>query len=321
MLINMYASAQVARNTIVEHFTNTWCGICASRNPGFYTNLNAQTNVRHIAYHPSSPYAGCILSQHNVTENNGRTNYYGIFGGTPRLVINGTVIASSANYSSASIFTPFNGQTSAFEISILQDKSSATTITSKVTIKTVAQHSLASASLFTGLAEDTIFYQGPNGEAQHYDVFRKAYNSTTGQNITLAANVGDSVQFTYSTTSSPVWNLSRMFTFAILQETTSKSLLQCLTVPASQNDFILGVEETQEADWIKIYPNPVKDFLIIEGYQNSFDVEYAITDAFGKITKTVKEENKINVRDLKPGVYFLVIRNKAEKKIYRFIKF
>ena len=39
------ASAQVERTVIVEHFTNTRCGICAFRNPAFYENLNNQENV------------------------------------------------------------------------------------------------------------------------------------------------------------------------------------------------------------------------------------------------------------------------------------
>jgi hypothetical protein len=34
------AHAQVTKKIIVEHFTNTKCSVCASRNPGFHTNLN-----------------------------------------------------------------------------------------------------------------------------------------------------------------------------------------------------------------------------------------------------------------------------------------
>lgn len=90
--------AQVPRNIIVEHFTNTKCSVCASRNPGFQTNLNAHPDVRQISIHPSSPYSTCLLSQQNTVDNDARTNYYGVYGGTPRLVINGTVISASVNY-------------------------------------------------------------------------------------------------------------------------------------------------------------------------------------------------------------------------------
>jgi len=80
-------TAQVQKNVVVEHFTNTRCGICASRNPGFFTNLNNNPDVIHLAIHPSSPYSSCVFNQHNSVDNDDRTNYYGIYGGTPRLVV------------------------------------------------------------------------------------------------------------------------------------------------------------------------------------------------------------------------------------------
>jgi hypothetical protein len=89
--------AQVPKKVVVEHFTNTRCSVCASRNPGFYNNYKTQAGVIHLAIHPSSPYAACVLSQHNPVENDARTNYYGVYGGTPVLVIQGVVISTSAN--------------------------------------------------------------------------------------------------------------------------------------------------------------------------------------------------------------------------------
>src|SRR4051812_23780642 len=99
-----FAGAQVPKKIVVEHFTNTNCSICASKNPGFYANLSSQPNIQHIAVHPSSPYPACMLSQHNVTENDARTNYYGVYGSTPRFIINGELIAPSVNLDNASVF-------------------------------------------------------------------------------------------------------------------------------------------------------------------------------------------------------------------------
>ena len=114
--------SQVPKKVVVEHFTNTNCSICASRNPGFYTNLHNQTGILHLAVHPSSPYPNCLLYQQNGTANDARTNYYGIYGSTPRLVINGNVISGGTNYSSSSIFTPYLGLTSPASIRIIQEK-------------------------------------------------------------------------------------------------------------------------------------------------------------------------------------------------------
>src|SRR5688572_6916976 len=112
IFISSVAIAQVPKKVIVEHFTNTKCSICASKNPGFYTNLAAHPGVLHLSVYPSSPYAACLLSQQTQPESDARTNYYGIYGGTPRFIIQGTVLPSNTNYADASIFTPYTGQTS-----------------------------------------------------------------------------------------------------------------------------------------------------------------------------------------------------------------
>jgi hypothetical protein len=104
----------VPQTAIVNHFTNSRCGVCANRNPGFYTNLRQQTNTLHIAFHPSSPYSTCVFSIENPSENDDRTNFYGIYGGTPRLVINGNVIPAAQNYALSAMFTPYQGLTSPF---------------------------------------------------------------------------------------------------------------------------------------------------------------------------------------------------------------
>lgn len=237
------ALAQVPKKVIVEHFTNTKCSICASRNPGFYTNLRKQSGVIHLAIHPSSPYSACVLSQHNVAENDARTNYYGVYGSTPRLVIQGTVISANANYDVASLFSPYLGQTSPASIRIVQTKFGTDSIRSRIVIKTEAAHSLGSLSLFIALAEDTLKYTGSNGEPVHYDVFRKSLTGATGINISLPATIGDSVVYTKSSTVHSAWNFARIYTLAILQEKTSKSVVQVQSVPAKSNSVITSVDD------------------------------------------------------------------------------
>ena len=141
LLISQLVYSQTLKKIMVEHFTNTNCSVCASRNPGFYTNFDTQSNAIHLAVHPSSPYPACLLSQQNQPENDQRTNYYGVYGGTPRLVINGDVISTSVNYSSASIFTPYLSQTSPASIRIEQQKFGTDSIVSTVIIKTTAVNS------------------------------------------------------------------------------------------------------------------------------------------------------------------------------------
>ena len=76
------------------------------------------------------------------------------------------------------------------------------------------------------LAEDTLFYASPNGETKYFDVFRKSLTSPSGVNITLPATVGDSAVYTMSAPYNAAWNFARIITIAILQDATTKSVVQ-----------------------------------------------------------------------------------------------
>lgn len=306
-LVSTFASAQVPKKIIVEHTTNTWCSICASRNPGFYTNLNSQPGIMHIAYHPSSPYAGCILNQHNKPENDGRTKFYGVYGGTPRLIIQGNVISSSANYASPTIFTPYLGQTSPFELTIQQNKTNGIGIISKVKIKTVAAHTFTNAKLYMAIAEDTIFYTGPNGESQHYDVFRKALNDSSGLPVTVPAAIGDSIEFTFNTPFHPVWIPARLFTYAILQEGGNKNVLQTELASSNQNDVLLGVNSATPKMVFNISPNPVSNIVFVSSSTPFASV--SILNILGKEVLATQQTNAILISDLANGLYFMQIKN------------
>jgi hypothetical protein len=158
-LFSAVANAQVVKKIVVEHFSNTNCSVCASRNPGLFTNFNNQKDLLRLTVHPSSPF------------NDARTKYYGVFGG-PRIVINGVAIAAGANYSSNALFDSYKSLTTQASIRIEQKKFGSDSIRAIIIIKTEATHSMGDLSLFVALAEDTVFYKGNNGEAQHYNVFR-----------------------------------------------------------------------------------------------------------------------------------------------------
>lgn len=299
------ANSQVAKKVVVEHFTNTKCSACAARNPGFYSNYNSQSGVMHLAVHPSSPYSACVLSQHNVSENDGRTNYYGIYGGTPRLVIQGVVVSGSADYSNTSIFTPYISKLSPASIKITQIKYGNDSIRSKVVVKTMSTHTLSSLNLFVALAEDTINYTGSNGEPKHYDVFRKAYTPTSGIIINLPSTIGDSVVYTKSTTVNGAWNFSRIFTLAILQETSSKEVVQAEWAK-STNTSITGIIESNENEKnISIYTSD--KIVYINQVQSSEDLKIEISDLAGRkiVTDIIKNKSAtIDLNGFESGVYF-----------------
>jgi hypothetical protein len=314
-----YASilvSQVPKKVIVEHFTNTRCGVCAARNPGFYTNLNAQSGVIHLAVHPSSPYSTCFLSQHNPSENDGRTNYYGVFGGTPRIVIQGSVIPSAANYGAAALFTPFLAQTSPASIKIQQTKFDVDSIRSTIVVKTMSTHTLTNLKLFVALAEDTVFYTAPNGEPKHFNVFRKSYTGTSGIAITLPANVGDSVVYSASSTVNSAWIFSRITTLAILQDGTTNEVVQSEKEGASYA-LVTGIKN-QYASANQISVNVVHGFeksLLVSQTQELKPMTFLLVDLLGRNTVSKSIENRqeyISVSSLPKGIYAYKIESNHE---------
>lgn len=71
---------------------------------------------------------------------------------------------------------------------------------------------------------------------------------------------------------------------------------------------------------LKIYPNPAKDFLNLDIFNNKVFKKYTINDVNGKsIVYRSNFSNKININNLKNGVYFLILENNNEKIYKKFI--
>lgn len=253
--------AQVPKNIIVEHFTNTRCGICASNNPGLYQNLNNNPEVLHLAVHPGSPYQNCWLHLHNPSENDARTNFYGVYGATPRIVIQGEVQPGGVNFSDPSLFDPFESQTSSFSLYTRETRLSGDSVMVEVSVKAVAAHAMSQASIFIAYVEELLSYAAPNGENEHHDVFRKAFTPAEGMMIDLPAD-GDSVIVSASIAVDSEWNMDQMYALAILQDATTKDVLQ-----AGETDMVNTVAgifgNNQQEIKLGIYPNPASEFLIV----------------------------------------------------------
>lgn len=300
--------AQVTQKVVVEHFTNTRCGICASRNPSFYTNLKAQSkgNVLHLAIHPSSPYSACLLNQHNKAENDARTNYYGIYGSTPRLVIQGNVISTSSDYGNAAIFNPYLNQTSPIGISVQIELLPTDSIEVLVSVKTFATHSLGELQLFTAMVEEKLNYAAPNGENEHFDVFRKNVFPMNGLTFTPSLVVGDSVVLKGKVVKNVTWVLAQMYALAIVQAADKK------IIQAERSALLASSTGVNDYKPLRanVFPNPVSDFLKIE-LANVNQASLSIYDLTGREVKRqeIQETGLVDLSGLTAGFYQLVLNN------------
>lgn len=308
----------VPRQLIVEHFTNTYCSVCANRNPGFYSNLAGFPDVLHIAYHPSAPYAACPLNQHNKPENDSRTNFYGIYGATPRIVIQGVVIPANVNYGADTLFSNRQGQTSAFAMSTRLELSGSNSLEVTVVIRKADTSSLDSLDLYAALAEDTLHFTGNNGETLQQDVFRKAFFGTAPMRVNLPVNVGDSVVFTQSTAINSAWVLSQCYAIAIAS--TADKKIEQAAASSRLPDMPTGIANRSRTNSLQVYPVPASGRLWLrEALGVPSRVE--VTDVSGKrlSQQTLAAGNReIGLPPLSTGIYFLRVRNEKGVQVVPF---
>ncbi|MEZ4722751.1 MAG: T9SS type A sorting domain-containing protein [Flavobacteriales bacterium] len=317
ILISASSFAQVAKTVVVEHFTNTRCGICASKNPGFYSNLDNNADVLHLAIHPSSPYSTCELNLYNVSENDARTNFYGVYGGTPRFVIQGEVLPTSVDASSATLFDSYKNQQSNFSVEVKQEYgSSVEEIKTTVTITREAAGGLTKAWLYAVIAESELDLDAPNGEQHHYDVFRNSLFGSDGQSVDLPVNIGESKSYSAIVDIDDVWTMNNVYALAILQDETSKEVLQA---SSSEGREITGIATTEFDGNSHVYPNPTTGLLNIGLSSSSQQV--TITNLSGQIVmQKITSDQNIDLSQLPSGVYIVAIAGDETLQQHRIIK-
>ncbi|MCB2207611.1 MAG: T9SS type A sorting domain-containing protein [Bacteroidetes bacterium] len=295
--------AQVNQTVIIEHFTNSRCSVCAARNPAFYSLINDYPEVLHIAYHPSSPYSTCIFSQHNPAENDARTNYYGIYGGTPRVVVQGKVVAPQNPLLMASQIEEKLGQAAHFSVLVEQIQNNDQEAEVNVMIKKISE-SEAALNLYAVIAEKEINYNAPNGETMQHDVFRKVLFDIP---VTLT-NVGDSVVMNGSYSIDNEWVANQMFVAVMLQDESSKAVLQSAASELLSNPQSISDQQITVRNDLFI-PNPAIHFIRLNNEFEKQIVHVEIYDLRGQILLAESDVEKIDISSLNTGLYVIIARD------------
>lgn len=252
------AFAQPAkRYVLLEHFTNSRCSICASKNPGFYTSIAPyDKDIHHISIHPSVPYQSCVFYQANKTENQGRADFYGI-PGTPRVAVNGTLLPNSSALLPLATLQAELTKTSNLAVKV-SDTKSGSNFTTTVDLNVLGTLPAGDYRLFVALVEKKINQTTPNGEAVHHDVFRDMLTSVSGDAITLGG-AGTTTKYTFSVTANAAWNSAELYALAFVQNTGTKEVLNSGT---RFDPVTTGTQEPLPTQ-VRVYPNPVQHTAIV----------------------------------------------------------
>ena len=298
VLMAFYAQSQTTRKVVVEHFTNTRCSICSIKNPALFTLLDDNPDVIHLSIHPSSPYSNCLFSQHNPSENDARTQFYGIYGSTPRVVVAGTVIPSQSPMLNQEQLDEQVDAMSDYSIQVNQFYGSNETIEVKVKIERLSGVPSDDDMIYVVLAEKEVNYNAPNGEDLHHDVFRMEL-----ENMDLPMmEIGEVLEYTYSYTAHSDWVIDEVFTLAIIQNSSNKKVLQ-----AEESELVSGItginfSQTEELSHL-VYPNPFTQEINIQSEQDYKSI--IIYNLFGQKVLESTSSTIIDASELRKGIYLL----------------
>lgn len=307
LIFSIPGLAQVERKVIIEHFTNSRCGICASRNPAFYQTLEDYPQVQHIAYHPSAPYSNCIFSQHNPEENDNRAYFYGVYGATPRVVIQGEVISpQNPLITPEQIDAKLGGQTD-YQLSVSNTLVSGDTYQVKLNITRVSGGpDLETILVFAGLAEETINYDAPNGEQIHHDVFRKrVFYDTVNMH-----KIGDTREIEVEYDVHEDWVLDEIYAYSIIHNSLTQEIKQ--TANSMDSQSFINDRPAEEISSI-FFPNPASSIIyILPEYKDRFN-RVELYSFVGNRVGEFFDATELNVSELPDGMYFIVGTDKQNR--------
>jgi hypothetical protein len=319
LLWSVFAIAQENKQyVLIEHFTNTYCPICSSRNPALYSVMDKyKDDIHHITFHPSVPYSSCPLYQYNTLGNGTRQGYYGI-SGTPTMFINGDRSSSSSTVFEEDLIAA-NGKTS--PLTMVVEESTGPNRTVNITTQMNGSLPAGAYKIFVALVEQTLSFDANNGEKEHFDVFRIMITANDGDDFTPPmANQRSTIQYEYTIPTDI--NENEAYVVVYVQNLETKAIINSAT---QFDETTLDVHEDQALIGLRTWPNPVKDMLEVK-VDNQFPVAgYKIYNLQGQLirdnTFNQPEVNlQIRTSDLVSGSYLLKLEYNGGVASKRFVK-
>ncbi|MCB0685274.1 MAG: Omp28-related outer membrane protein [Saprospiraceae bacterium] len=313
LLLPLIADAQYAKYELVEWFTNTYCPICASRNPSLRTVYNEYEGqkLHRITIHPSVPYPQCPLYNFNKEDNGARQAYYGV-SGTPTLFINGVRSSSSASVFESDVQSQLDQSS---PVALVVTEVNAGSRQAHVTIKVDGAVPDGDYRLFVAILEESVDLVANNGETEHLDVLRKFITSNEGDAFDMPA-AGAEVTKSYSVDLPSGVDPTKAYVIAFIQDISSKLILNSGT---KFDEVITGLHDVSVESEMQLFPNPARDVLNLS-VNSEFKVhKVTIFNHLGQNVLSrsllVPENNvALNVENLPSGTYSLIADLAGDKK-------
>ncbi len=316
---SLLAQESAKKYLLIEHFTNSNCPPCASRNPALYnliTQAQYADDVHHISVHPMFPYPQCVFYQANTTENTAWTSLYPV-SGTPTIVLNGATQSPTNPLLTEAKLQTYLGQTSPLYIKVTESgPNNARSVNVKA--KALGEIPAGNYKIFVAIAEKTVNLQTPNGEMVHRDVFRKMLTAVAGDPFTVPV-VGGTNEYNFNYSIPNTWNADEVFVLAFVKEVDTKQVLNSGT---RFDPVLSGINEIKPAQ-VSFLPNPTSDFarVTLPGDEaQTVEVFAANGQRVSVLFENQGNALSLSVASLPSGVYFVKIDGKKGRYAGKFVK-
>lgn len=254
--------SQATKKVLIEDFTSSTCGPCASLNPSFHAWVDERRNdLTVVSFHMNWPAPNNDpMYLANPSENTTRRNYYGV-NSIPEIIMEGIKTYIGTIGGMTTWFNYFTAITTPVAITISDTRVAPDSMVTNVQITNLSALPSGTYTLKVFAVEHSIYIASDpgltNGEHTFPDVFRKALTSINGNSI--SGNAG-TYNFQYRYRKDPAWVDSMMYTVAFVQNDVDKSLMNA---KSSNYDNLTAVDP---------YSNEVpSSFALFQNYPNPFN--------------------------------------------------
>jgi hypothetical protein len=231
------------RMMIIEFFTSSTCGPCASNNPIMTAFINAQDpgKLAAIGFHMNWPSPGNDpMYLHNSTDNNTRRTYYGV-NAIPAGFFDG-LISIPLPYSQSNLQSYYNSRKDILSpvTIIVRDSTYGDSVKVKVHVYCETYLDNPLVTMHMGVIEENIHYSSPpgtNGETDFNWVMRKMLPSANGTQILLTPGYSNVFEFKYKM--DPVWVANKIKNLVYIQSLSANK--EILNAAKTLSNFSLGL--------------------------------------------------------------------------------
>jgi hypothetical protein len=225
--MNTYYRPGGKKNVLFQCYTSSTCSWCAVFNPAMdaFIAQKFDTLVA-IKYHMNFPGAGDPMYTANPTQNGEKQTYYAV-SGIPVAEADGVI--QFGGYSTSNLKLPFYSRLakgSPISLTVTDTRIAGDSNKANITLNIYTALPSGNYKLQVEAIERKIHYASPpgsNGETDFYDVFRRAYPTTTGTVLPSTAVGTYNFEFRYKRESA--WVDSMYYTEVYIQNDVNKEVL------------------------------------------------------------------------------------------------